>query len=378
MLPEIETKSINICTYNVLSSSLSSPSFFHHCDPDHANADKRFNLIIRKLRLMMDMEYIITLQEVSLLWESRFIPWFLSHGYMYIGRGYGHKFNGYMGVAIAFPMNKYTLEDCSIVNVADEKQGGYEGKDKQPFALLNSAAMRVWGALSLVVTKLGSRLFPRFFIQEDEKQTDAAAWAAARSRSNMMIMLHLVENDTARPIDFVVATYHMPCYFFMPKVMMIHTALVKQCLANYVSRNVRGPCPRVFLTGDFNFTPESEMFKLMTQDIVPKYCPGPAFDGDRFQFQSGTKFASLFALSQHGEPLYTNVNWSGKSEKPFRDTLDYIFVNFLHPPENIKCIPVPEVLEDSLPNKDEPSDHLMLASEVKGPSFLIQYEDNDY
>jgi hypothetical protein len=360
MLPE----TINICTYNVLSSSLSAPSFFHHCNPDDAKAENRYERLLEKLSVVLRNDYIITLQEVSVLWESRLIVWFSQRGYTYIGRGYGNKFNGYMGVAIAFPSSKYGLVDCSIVNVADQKPGGYEDKDKQPSALLNSLAVRVWGALSLFVTKIGSILFPRFFIAEDEKQSDSAAWAAARSRSNMMIMLSL----RIKPIfqtgsaSIVVATYHMPCYFFMPNVMMIHTALVKKCLADFVQKNYGQFVPRIFLTGDFNFTPESEMFALMTRDVVPKLCPGPAYDGDKFQFQSGTKFASLFAISEHGEPAYTNVNWSGKSEKPFRDTLDYIFVNYIYP--KITCCLVPEITDDSLPNKDEPSDHLMLAAEV--------------
>jgi hypothetical protein len=41
--------------------------------------------------------------------------------YHMIHMGYGAKFDGYMGCAIAFPTDKYSLATCKIERVADLK-----------------------------------------------------------------------------------------------------------------------------------------------------------------------------------------------------------------------------------------------------------------
>lgn len=51
-------------------------------------------------------------------------------------------------------------------------------------------------------------------------------WQSAKDRKNVMIFARL--RHTQCDARFAVATYHMPCMFYMPQAMVIHSALAVQ------------------------------------------------------------------------------------------------------------------------------------------------------
>lgn len=85
-------------------------------------------------------------------------------------------------------------------------------------------------------------------------------------------------------------TYHMPCMFMIPAVMTIHTSMAIKHLAK-----LAGPDPLVF-GGDFNFTPDSDCYKLATQGELTVACGNSAIEfvahfGFIFVFQTTVQFA---------------------------------------------------------------------------------------
>lgn len=88
------------------------------------------------------------------------------------------------------------------------------------------------------------------------------ALQVAERRYNQALFARLrLKGDTAAPNGgvFCVGTYHMPCMFMIPAVMTIHTSMAIKHLTK-----LAGADPLVF-GGDFNFTPDSECYKLATQ-----------------------------------------------------------------------------------------------------------------
>jgi len=62
------------------------------------------------------------MQELSLEWTGKLHCFFASRNYYLITTQYGNKFNGYMGVGIAYPMSKFILQEGDITRIADTKR----------------------------------------------------------------------------------------------------------------------------------------------------------------------------------------------------------------------------------------------------------------
>ena len=97
-------------------------------------------------------------------------------------------------------------------------------------------------------------------------------FAMAAKRYNQMITLRLSHRDgAAAPAggagspyrSFFVGTYHMPCQFRVPQMMMVHCALAAQ----HVQRLAR--LDPYVLAGDFNIKPIDAMYTLLTTGEVP-------------------------------------------------------------------------------------------------------------
>lgn len=113
--------SVNVVSYNVLSSHLASSDYLTKCEPKFLNANYRLNLMKQKLSEKMASGSVICLQEISTTWASPLHTFCLENGYYFISSHYGTGFNGYMGCAVAFPMSKYNLLDVDITCIADTK-----------------------------------------------------------------------------------------------------------------------------------------------------------------------------------------------------------------------------------------------------------------
>lgn len=128
---------VEVVTYNVLSSSLSGVGHFTKCTANALHPSNRLGRVLRKLRPALQRRAIVCLQEVNITalvflccslimfgqvsrpWDSEFLNFFESHDYCYVSSLYGSDFNGYMGVAVAFPRDEFSLCDSEISRLSD-------------------------------------------------------------------------------------------------------------------------------------------------------------------------------------------------------------------------------------------------------------------
>jgi mRNA deadenylase 3'-5' endonuclease subunit Ccr4 len=345
-------KSIRVTTYNVLSSSLARADYFSFCSPKYLSASYRLAKVKEKLQAEVSKNAIICLQEVSTQWAGDFHKYFASRGYHFVTGLYGNKFNGYMGVGVAFPLSEYEILDADITRIADTKNMPRKPK-KEENKLVSTIKNLFYWPLYRFFKALGA-------IPDKPK----SAWDESLTRFNQMVSVrlqHKVEGAT----PFVVGTYHMPCIFKIPQVMMIHCALSAKYIHNYASG-----APYVYC-GDFNIKPDSIMYSLLTEGDVsqeaPEY-PKPV-EGDEDWKCKVTPLKSAYKEFLGKEPEYTN-NARIVDQEPFVETLDYIFTSSQHPwkvldVENLaqKHPPKAQVTEP-LPSEHEPSDHVLLSAEL--------------
>ena len=88
-------RKVRVATYNVLSSSLCSPSYFSNVsDEKWCSSKYRLEGLMKKLRTEIDNNAIICLQEVSLAWTGKLHTFLESNDYAFVVSNYGHRFNG--------------------------------------------------------------------------------------------------------------------------------------------------------------------------------------------------------------------------------------------------------------------------------------------
>ncbi len=100
-------KKLNVVTYNILCPKLAYKTYFTKSSDDDLDPNLRFQKIWNKLTPYIDDQAIICLQEVGQNWVGKFHDNFSSHNYHFIPSLYGNFKNDYMGIAIAYPMNKF-------------------------------------------------------------------------------------------------------------------------------------------------------------------------------------------------------------------------------------------------------------------------------
>ncbi len=377
---------VNVVSYNVLSSSLCSPSHFVATSPAHCSSAYRLPLVMAKLTDLMDKNCIICLQEVSLAWASALTHFFAQQNYTFVVSNYGNWSNGYMGVGIAFPRARYTLAGVDITCVADTKPGGWRAPKPKTVDVAEESRLAVFTGW---LTRLGQffstvGLAARKMAQLDDRQEKRESpWAYAASRQNRVVSLRLMPMFPEH--EFVVSTYHMPCAFWAPSVMTIHAGLLMQ----HVQGLFGGHLPYI-VAGDFNIKPSSPLYSLFTKGALPAKVDDPAdpvvhglatlpdepcFVGDVWnpvEWKRGT-VTSAYAEHKGIEPPFTNHAMTKGMTKPFTETLDYIFYG-AGETKQIACLDVVDLGETckaimqtstaSLPTAAEGSDHLLIAAEL--------------
>jgi 2',5'-phosphodiesterase len=288
---------------------------------------------------------VICLQEVSNDWAAKFHAYFASKNYRLVTGLYGKKFDGYMGVGIAYPIAKYDVVDIDITRVADTKSlfkpKVYDRSKSVFLAKLND----LLGYLGLKVSK-----------KPPVSSRAEMIWDEALYRFNQMVTMRLKDKQTGS--EFCVATYHMPCVFKTPPIMSIHCALAGQ----HVHRVANG-APYV-LAGDFNIKPRDSMYRLLTEGSVEAGNPDlpPVEEGDFWRAEV-EPMRSAYREAQGSEPDFTNFA-QVKNEEPFVDTLDYIFLSKQWEVRAVEPLPHRDEVKGPLPNEDEPSDHILIAADV--------------
>lgn len=323
-----------LITYNVLSSHLCEPDYFKSCNPQHLKPELRLKKLINKLTPELAKKTIICLQEISLLWAGELHRFFAKNNYYLITGLYGKSNNGYMGVAVAYPLDQYEILEVKIERLSDSRnwKNLRQGEVKYRKFLQNISNL----------LKLKKNLkHPQDY---------------AQTRFNQFVFLKLKDRHSQE--IFCVANYHMPCMFFVPQVMTIHVAMIAQKVQELAQEY------QFILAGDFNIRPHSPQYQLLTNGRLettnsdyPLLLKNDPWLPD---LKYGLKSAYFEFLGK--EPEVTNYS-KVKDKEPFVDTLDYIWLSPNWQVQSIINLPKKEELKSFLPNEDEPSDHLLLGGD---------------
>lgn len=266
-----------------------------------------------------------------------------------------------MGVAIAVPLEKYEVNDVDITRIADTKY-----RPRSPRLTVVQQLMRniFINPLFSVLNLLG--------IWKPKR----SPWDDAYNRYNQMICMRLTPkwnenfqseepNDTspAKKESFVVGTYHMPCAFETPAMMMIHCALSAQHIQRFARSN-----PYAFV-GDFNIKPPDAMYALLTQGSVPPEHPHHPVNEVGDDWQPIVKpMRSAYKVDRGREPEFTNWAKTVRDKTEFIDTLDYIFLSPEWIVQGVGELPDRVAAGGPLPSEREPSDHLLLSASLSLPT----------
>jgi len=380
------SQSVRVVSYNVLSSHLGSPSYFTACQPCHLEASNRLPKIFSKLEKELASSsktpVVFCLQEISQDWAGDFHKFFVNRGYHMVTGLYGKKFNGYMGVALAYPTNVYETVDVDICRLSDKRVEGWPRapleEDSGLLQKANKLRKSVSANISHYLIGPAKKLLRG---SADKKVIDH--WKMSQNRFNILLSVGLRErcdpasdSQSDEKKTFWISNYHMPCAFFAPMVMNIHSELAARHLQNLASKTtkhedgsteVEKQHPYI-LAGDFNILPESPHYRLLTEgkldrsDVTypsPKY--GMEWDSDKI-----SPFRSAYAVANDGiESDFTNYA-KVKDDEPFIGTLDYIF---LSPEWKVKGVKSLEhrskIVNPPFPNEEEPSDHYLIAADLE-------------
>ena len=228
-------------TYNLLAPLLSEPGWYLHCKPSDCDGETRFARILAKLEDEIEAGSIIALQEVCMPWSGRLAAFFLERGYYYCAELYGRNFNGFMGVALAFPMQRYELtladtfhpgESASIAttNRRGDKRSSRHADGSCPTGFLPGllwflavlSLSQLWlPLLTAVLVWLEARCHCRLPCRGAVKEEKKDPFEYSRKRSNAMVSFQLRSKLDAGS-EFLVGTYHMPCVYWDPAIMSVH------------------------------------------------------------------------------------------------------------------------------------------------------------
>ncbi|KNC72902.1 hypothetical protein SARC_14539, partial [Sphaeroforma arctica JP610] len=124
-----------VTSYNILSSHLCEPSHFQACETEHLNQRNRIKKILAKLTPEIEKKSIICLQEVSRTYAGDLHVYFAERGYHFVTGLYGRKFNDFMGVGTAWPVDEYESLNVNTKKLADTVKWG---KEPEPGLVYNS------------------------------------------------------------------------------------------------------------------------------------------------------------------------------------------------------------------------------------------------
>ena len=248
-----------------------------------------------------------------------------------------------MGVGIAYKVNKFDLLDVDITTISDTKKIAKIKKDSR----LNIISAFV-------------KNFRKFF-QHGRVKEKEDIWKTILTRKNQMVCIRLRSKGDGK--SFVIGTYHMPCLFRLPAAMIAHCALSAQHIQRIAANH---DDPYIF-AGDFNITPDSQMYKLMTENSVVL---AAGFHGENLFHEEKwsprlDSMKSAYKEFYGKEPAFTNYAKVKGNKEAFVDTLDYIFYSRHWKVLDAGELPLKDIPERGpFPNRLECSDHIALTTTI--------------
>lgn len=343
-----------IVSYNILSSSLADPSHFPDCDSSNLSASIRLQRILTKLEGPVASRSIICLQEVSLSWSGPLHQFFAQRGFHLLIASHGSYFNGYMGEALAFPLDLYEPLDLSVERLTDAMS--WPGSPKQ--SPLSALIKRFCDA--------SAALFgPPRSSRRRNKNRNREPWQHARARHNRFIFARLRSRTNGATI--CVATYHMPCVYWSPPVMLIHSALAVATFQRLCGSDAG------VLAGDFNVKPGDSSYEMILAgqiDPSHEHYPSVTPDGTPATKWFPTLSAPMKSAYREvlgAEPDFTNYA-KVEGQPTFIETLDYIFCTSSIDVVDVIRLPNRDAVQGPFPDASEPSDHVMIGATLRLPA----------
>lgn len=179
-----------------------------------------------------------------------------------------------------------------------------------------------------------------------------------------MVAVHL-RSTTDPKLTLWCGTYHMPCAFDQPQLMVMHAALAMQHLQKLAAAT-SAPC---LLGGDWNIKPGDPAHALLTTGTMDPTLSAPPDmpEGDYWSPSLRCAMRSAYQVVHGHEPDFTNYAQSAKDAAPFIGCLDYVFCS-----PHLRVLGAPPLpnREDylpagPLPTASEPSDHLLVSVELE-------------
>jgi len=379
----LKSAAVRVVSYNILSSELADPEFFTKCKPEHLDKSNRLPKILQKLQAEIDaskekadpistssstsnpLPVVFCLQEVSHEWATSLHVFFAERGYHMITGLYGSKFNGYMGIATAYPTGEFETCQIDLVRLSEKKRGGWPRKPRDP----EPPSWRKY-----VVDPFYGPIKAAYSYYRPKKRAEKDAWEYSQWRYNQFIAVKLKNRRLKDGIDatpFWLGNYHMPCAFRTPAVMNIHADLVgchiqklskvKEEDGGEGTRNI----PFV-LAGDFNILPESPHYSLLRTGALDK--KDETYPDEKHNMTWMPQFKgmrSAYVELNGEEPEFTNNAHNGAmNAESFIGTLDYIFLSDEWKVKSVQETPKKEGLKGVYPDEEEPSDHVLIAASL--------------
>lgn len=201
--------------FSLLSLQLATVSQYPTLNPDHLQPENRLPVVLEKLESEINQHptnTVVCLQEVSYDWAGAFHTFFSKKGFHLVTGQYGKKFNGYMGVALAWPASTFETVDVDICRLADTREEGWPEREETSFV-----ASIVHGVSSIIdgtMKKLGF---------QDDKKVPPDHWSLSERRYNVLLTATLREKASGS--TFAIGNYHMPCAYYCPMAMTLHSDL---------------------------------------------------------------------------------------------------------------------------------------------------------
>eukprot|EP00501_MAST-03F_sp_TOSAG23-6_P001785 GSMAST32.ASY1.ANO1.1863.1 assembled CDS len=339
---------VNVVSWNLLSANFSNPSYFIESDPKHLLPSNRIRDIQAHLLPHLMRGSIICLQEVSQDWQGILNCFFEKYGYNFISSCYSTS--QVMGVAIAYPQDKYSLQKCDISTLAKSWEAD--------------------SSLDLVKDFKNARMRDNIFLYVGLKERSTQYSATSTKTKTTKTTKNRKNKSRQLNNGFGIATYHMPCAFTKPLVMLTHSSLMVNRI-HELSKSQGDDTPFI-LAGDFNFKPEDSTYELYVFISIPIFFWYEISVVDWLPTVPGS-LTSCYHFMNGKEPTFTNFAFTDAMTKsddsddmindPFCETLDYILCSKHWTPRQVIKLPTRDELNNrSMPNESQPSDHLLIGA----------------